>query len=422
MDEVTTTWNNLWREAKGPLVEAMKWKTVLLSEIKRDHSPNRWTGKQVTIPIFLSPQQGAGSIGEVSPLNSPMIHDDAQTRIISGIVSIAISFSTQVLLQAKGNENVWAEVMPTKMSRAEDAFGRVINEMMSGQGNALLAAVAGSTSASAATTQNINVGTSANFYQLYVGRIVNVLVQASGADATGLPTTTNVTGGTSWVPVKITDQNQTAGTITVQRVDGVAGNTTFATDTTMGVYIQGSYGTAIAGLQQAVATTGIFQNLNKSNVDAWRGTDASPAALTDPTLAVLDKAERTVIGRSGRSPDFYLGDPAVVDKYTQGLTVQARWAGEVGELKSGWTGVRYRDKLLVPDYDHPLSQLTGIQLEDMTIYTLQDGPDWDNNTGNVLQRFQARTLPVEAWLVWFLQLGFQACNALVKVGNLTRAS
>jgi len=211
VDEVTTTWNNLWREAKGPLVEAMKWKTVLLSEIKRDHSPNRWTGKQVTIPIFLSPQQGAGSIGEVSPLNSPMIHDDAQTRIISGIVSIAISFSTQVLLQAKGNENVWAEVMPTKMSRAEDAFGRVINEMMSGQGNALLAAVAGSTSASAATTQNINVGTSANFYQLYVGRIVNVLVQASGADATGLPTTTNVTGGTSWVPVKITDQNQTAG-------------------------------------------------------------------------------------------------------------------------------------------------------------------------------------------------------------------
>ena len=95
---------------------------------------------------------------------------------------------------------------------------------------------------------------------------------------------------------------------------------------------------------------------------------------------------------------------------------------EDGELKSGWTGVRYRDKLLVPDYDHPLSALTGIQLEDMTIYTLQDGPDWDDHTGNVLQRFQLRTLPVEAWLVWYLQLGFQSCNALVKVGNLTRAS
>jgi len=206
----------------------------------------------------------------------------------------------------------------------------------------------------------------------------------------------------------------------VKRLD--PGNTSFATATTDGIYIQGSWGTAIAGLQQAVATTGQFQSLDKSSVDAWRGTDASPAALTDPTLAVLDGAERKVIGRSGRSPDFYLGDPAVVDKYTQGLTVQARWAGEEGELKSGWTGVRYRNKLLVPDYDHPLSQLTGIQLEDMTIYTLQEGPDWDDYTGNVLQRFTQRTLPVEAWLVWYLQLGFQACNALVKVGNLTRAS
>jgi len=408
-DETTLTWVNLWREAKGPLVEAMKWKTVLLSEIKRDHSSSRWTGKNITIPIFLSPQQGVGSIAESGQINAPVVHDDAQTKITSGIVAVAISFTTQVLLQAKGNENVWAEVMPTKMSRAEDAFGRVINEMMSGTGNALLTAIAGSTAASGGATQNINVGTAANFYQLYVGRVIDVFVQANGTRGTG-----------NTMPVKITDQNIAGGTITVTNVDGSA--TSFANDTTMGIYIQGSYGTAIQGLQGAVATTGIFQSLNKSTTDAWRGTDASPAALTDPTLAVLDSAERKVIGRTGRSPDFYLGDPAVVDKYTQGLTVQARWAGEEGELKSGWTGVRYRNKLLVPDFDHPLSQLTGIQLEDMTIYTLQDGPDWDDYTGNVLQRFTQRTLPVEAWLVWYLQLGFQACNALVKVGNLTRAS
>jgi hypothetical protein len=411
-DETTTTWANLWREAKGPLVEAMKWKTVLLSEIKRDHSSRKWPGKQVTIPIFLSPQQGAGSMGETSQVNTPMIHDDAQTQIKSGIVSIAVSFSTQVLLQAKGDENVWAEVMPTKMSRAEDAFGRVINEMMSGAGNALLAPL-GVQAASGGATQLLNVGTGANFYQLYPGRIVDIFVQA-----TGLRT---VAGNT--MPVKITDYNQTNGTITVVNIDGSA--TSFATDATYGVYIQGSYGTAIQGLQPAVATTGLFQNLNKSTTDAWRGTDASPPGApttVDPGLGVFDAAERKVIGRSGRSPDFYLADPAVVDKFTQGLTVQARWAGEEGELKSGWTGVRYRNKLIVPDYDHPAKQATGIQLEDMTIYTLQEGPDWDDYTGNVLQRFQNRSLPVEAWLVWYLQLGFQACNALVKVGNLTPAT
>src|SRR5215471_3716355 len=411
-DELTTTWGNLMREAKGPLVEAMRWKTVLLSEVKRDHSQRRWTGKQVTIPIFTAPQQGAGGIieGNLTPLaatvNNPILADDVQAVINSGIFHIPVAFSTQVLQQAKGDENVWAEVMPTKMSRAEDAFGRVINEMMSGLGNGLLQAVSASTTASGGATQGVNVGTGANFYQLYVGRVVDILVVGTGVSPFGQL-------------VKITDQNITAGTITVVKLDGTA--TSIATDNTMGVYIQGSYNKAIQGLQQAVATTGTFETINKSNVDAWRGTDVTPATVTDPTLAILDGAERRVVQRSGRSPDFYLGDPAVVDKYTQGLTVQARWAGEAGELKSGWTGVRYRNKLLVPDFDQPASTLIGIQLEDMTIYTLMDGPDWDDHTGAILQRF-TRSLPVEAWLVWMLQFGFQACNGLVKIGNMTRAA
>jgi hypothetical protein len=120
---------------------------------------------------------------------------------------------------------------------------------------------------------------------------------------------------------------------------------------------------------------------------AWQGVDASPAVATDPGIAVFDTAERKVYQHSGRSPQFWLADPAVVDKYTQGLTVQARWAGEDGQLESGWTGVRYRNKLLVPDFDMPSNTAYGPQLEDMAIYTLDDGPDWDDHTGSVFQRF-----------------------------------
>ena len=397
------------REAKGPLVEALKWKTVLLSEVRRDSNARRWTGKQVTIPIFLAPQQGAGGISQTGTLNVPQIVDTEQAAITSGIVAIAVSFSTQVLNQAKGDENVWAEVMPTKMQRAEDAFGRIINEMMTGSGDALLSAASVATTASGGSTQTVNVGTAANFYQLYVGRIVSILNRSTGAAVAG-----------STGPVRIMDVNPATGIVTVQYPDGSA--TSFAVGTTDGIYIQGSFGQAIQGLMQAVATTGIFEGINKANVPAWRGTDASPGSATDPTLAVFDSAERKVYAASGRQPDFYLADPAVVDKYTQGLTVQARWAGEAGTLESGWTGVRYRNKLIVPDFDLPAKTAVGIQKSDAAIYTLDDGPDWDDHTGSVLQRFATRSLPVEAWLVWMLQFGFESCNGFVKIGNLNQAA
>jgi hypothetical protein len=396
------------REAKGPLVEALRWKTVLLSEIQRDSNPRRWNGKQITIPIFTAPQQGSGMItanssnqppGPPNPeggyINAPELASTVQANIKTGIAAVAVSFSTQAINQAKGDENVWAEVIPTKMSRAEEAFKRIINEQMCGTGDALLAAV---TAANAAAVQT--VGTTANFYQLYAGRVVTVCKRSDGTSAT------NAT---------IVDYDEVAGTVTL--------SATIATDNTYGIYIEGSYGNAIAGIGAATATSGLFQGVNKTNVPAWRGTDVSPGSATDPTLAQLDKAERKAAQKSGRQPDFYIGDPAVIDKFTQGLTVQARWAGDEGQLATGWTGVRYRNKVLVPEFDMPPGVLYGISKEDVAIYTLDDGPDWDDITGSVFQRPQTtRLLTVEAWLVWMLQLGFQACNSFVKLGNMNQAT
>lgn len=408
------------REAKGPLQEALKYKTVLLSEVKRDKNARRWHGKQVTIPIFTTVQQGGGGISQSGTVNDTIPVDVEQAAITSAIVALPISFTTQVLKQSQGDENVWAEVLPTKMQRAEDAFGRVINEMMTGfgttaqGGTALLAAVGTNVGASGGATQTINVGLTANLYQLYVGRVIDVRTRTTGAYVSGVTQ-----------PVTIQSIDRTTGILTVKFIDN--SNTSFATaSATDGLYIQGTYRSgelnALLGLGQAAATTGTFEGINKANVDAWQGIDSSPAAATDPSIAIFDRAERDVMGRAGKLPDFYLADPAVIDKYTQGLTVQARWAGEEGTLASGWTGVRYRNKLLVPDYDMKLSTAIGVPLEDMAIYTLDDGPDWDEMTGSMFQRFGTRSLPVESWLVWMLQFGFHACNGIVQIGNLNRAS
>jgi len=437
--ETSTTWANLLREMKGPLVEALRWKTVLLSEVKRDGNARRWAGKQITIPIILAPQQGTGTIGgqmlagigqtappsEIGTLNLPHNIDDTQANIKTAIVTHAVSFSTQVIQQAKVDDTSWAQVLPTKMRMAEDAIGRFMNEEMCGGGPSA-GDVGKLTDIASGTTGTlvITVPATANFYQLYPGRIVDIRTKATGV---------LTTGGASR---KIASVNRTTGAITFSSAGfGGDSGSSITFSTSEGIYVEGggywnagganqaqpsnNYG--LQGLGSAVATTGIFEGIDKSSVSQWQGTDASPGVATDPGLSTFDRAERLAAINSGTPPDFYLCDPAVIDKFSQGLTTSARWAGDAGTLETGWTGVRYRNKLLVPEFDMPASTAYGISREDCALYTLDAGPDWDNQTGSMFQRFAARTLPVEAWLVWMVQFGFTRCNSFVKVGNLNQA-
>lgn len=421
-DETTTSWADLLREAKGPLIEALRWKTVLLSEVRRDKNPIRWHGKHVTIPIFLAPEQGSHGITETGTVAVPLTVDTEQARILSATLAHPISFSPQVMRQADGSENSWAQVLPTKMRRAEDAFGRMTNEQMVGGGKdstdtstALLGVI---TDTANSLTITVSAATF-NKYQLYPNRVVDIVNRTTGSPVTG-GNRRKIASVNSTTRVVTFDTNAVAS-------DGDSGNINHAA--TDGIYIDSSVRNVagaltsdlMQGIGQAVATTGVFENINKANVPQWQGTDASPAAATDPTISVFDKAEREVMTFAGALPSFYLADPAVVDKYTQGLTVQARWAGEAGQLESGWSGVRYRDRLLIPEYDMPASTVFGVQLDDCAFYSLDDGPDWDDSTGDIMQRF-SRSLPVEAWLVWMNQFGFHRCNSFVKIGNLNQAS
>lgn len=402
-DETTGTFVDLLREYRGPLVENLRWKTVLMSELERDTSPENWHGKQVTVPLILAPHQGFGMITETSQVAAAQVIETEQAVITSAIAEFSVSFSTKLIEASRNTSDTsWAKAVPLKMRMAEETFSRNLNEQMCGSGDGKIATL----TANSAASTTVTVGTSANFYQLYPGRRIDFRVIATGADiASG--------NGTSR---KVVTTSPSAGTLVIDQA-------ITASQTVDAIYIENSYGNAIAGIGAATATTGTFQGINKATVQGWQGIDASPAAATDLSLAVLDKAERDYLTRAGvyGGPDFYIGDPAVIDKYQQTLTVQARWDGTEGTLETGWTGVKYRNKLLIWEPDMPASTLYGITKEDIKIYTLDDGPDWDDKTGDILQRF-TRALPVEAWLVWMLQLGFHRCITQVKIGNLNRAT
>ena len=413
-DETATTWANFLREQRGPLVEVLRWATVLFTRVQRDMDPTKWDGSQVRVPLILNPLQGTSGITETGALTATRTVESTKALVDSAIITIPISFSTKVMNQSRtGGGNSWAEVIPTKMRLARDAFERTINEMMMGGGDALLAAITSGTGASGGPTQNVVVGAAANFYELYLGRVVDVKHRTTGAVlAAG---------------VKITAVVEATGTITLVNYDG--SSTSFATATTDGLFIEGTtrapsgsiISDAMAGLGQITSSSGTFEGVSRSTFPQWQGTDASPAASTDLVMSILDKAERLARRKSGVAPSFYIGDPAVIDKYQQGLSVQAEWAGDSDVLESGFSGVKYRGKVLMHEYDAPASTLYGVYTPDLKIYTLDDGPDWDEKDGAMFKRF-ARTLPLEAWLVWMLQFAAHRCNSQVKIGNLVQAS
>lgn len=392
-DETVASWQDLLRQFRGPLVEALRWSTPALAEVKRNHNPRRWQGYQVVIPVITAPMQGTGALsGELGVVNEASNIATEQATLDSAIIATPIAFSTKLMAASRAGDESWAEAVPTKMRMAEDAFSRSLNEQILGDGTALLAEITGSSS-----DTTIPVAATANWHQLYPGRKVQVVTRSTGVIK---------------ATVTITDINLT-DTVTVDAAVSVTSSD--------GFYLEGSWGNALQGIQSAVATTGTFQGINKANVWAWRGIDCSPAAAADLNLVILDAAERKTRRLSGSPPDWYLGDGAVIDKFVQNMTLQARWNGETAMLKSGWEGVKYRNKALVFDDDAKTGELYGISNEDWCLYALDNGPDWDEFTGSMFQRFASRTLPLEAWLTWMVQLGWHRCNSFSKIGSLNPA-
>jgi hypothetical protein len=394
-DESVATLTNLLRDARGPLVEALRWSTPFISEVERESDEVHFDGEKVKVPIIMSPARGTGFGTETGILNQSRTLKHDKVTIDTGIVHHTVGFTSKAVLAAsKVGDTGWIDVVPKSMSMAEEAVKRAMNEAFLGNGDALLAAfTAGATSATH------TVGTDANFNYLWYGRIVDVLNRTTGATVS--------------LGREIIDFDETAGTVTF--------DTSITVTTSDGIYLEGSFGNAPAGMGQATAATGTFQTLSKTSTPPWRGVDATPASAQDLTISLLDKAERMAHQRSGSSPTFYIGDPSVIDRFTQGMTVQAHWDGTMGTLKTGWKGVQYLDRLFIKDFDVPARTLFGPHMPDIRLYSRDDGPDWDEKDGSMFKRF-ARALPYEAWLVWHVQLGFHRCNSQVKIGLLNRAA
>jgi hypothetical protein len=378
-----------------PLQEQFSKRTVLQDELKRNTRRTNFTGLQVRVPLLFAPKQGTAGIAETGTLPVARQLDDRAAYVRMARVTHPIELSEDLIRAVSAKDFVYAgDALKLHMDQAEIAMSRVENEMLLGAGDGLIAAITGVN-----TGAVVPVGTTANFYQLYVGRIVDILVRSNG--------------GTVSLARQIVAQDRAAGTITL--------DTTVVTSNLHGVYIEGTYGNAVQGIGQVFGNTGTFQGIDRATTPGWRGVDASPGSASDLSMVILDSATRRVMESAGRSPDFWVGDPAVIDKFGHALIAQFRWQPKITRLQTGWEGIDYRGAPLIPENDAPAGVLYGVNKKAITLYGYGQGPEWDDRTGSKFQRF-SRSLPSEAWLVDFLQMGVHQPNALIRVTNLNRAA
>ena len=222
-DELTTTLTNMLWEMQGLFRRNYPTRAVLLSELEgvrrgdgemvyndrgritkgSSRGRSRFSGKWVRIPLELSPIQGTGSIAEGGTVNTAHIENTTEAHVLMARLVHPLSISLDAVYASKsnfansGDAAEAADAAAFRMQGAERIMPRVLNEMLHGNGDGLLAAfTAGATSA----TQT--VGTAANFYQLYVGRIVDLLTRSNG---------TPVASGAGRT---ISSTNPAAGTVT----------------------------------------------------------------------------------------------------------------------------------------------------------------------------------------------------------------
>lgn len=221
--DTLTSLSNFMNDMIAPLQEAFSKRTVILDEVKRNTSRSNFVGRQVRVPILAAPKQGTGAHAETGGPNTARQLVPKAAFITMARVDHPIEVSLDLINAAKGNQWVVAgNALKLEMDQAETALARVENELLWGDGTGLIAAV----TAAGTTTTTVTVGTSANFYKLYAGRVGDVLNRSTGA---------TVSLGRT-----ITSTNPSAGTITL--------DTAISTATTDGFYLEGSFGTTPQGL------------------------------------------------------------------------------------------------------------------------------------------------------------------------------
>lgn len=368
-------------------------------------------GSQFRFPLMLAGMQAGGAVSESGTWNVPIpIDTNKATGNLKRILQ-PLAVSIDVERDSKDGDTSAMSIVENYVGEAYKAVARIENDMLHGNGDALLANVA---SATGSGTLVVDVGTGANFDQLTPGRVVDILTRSNGANpGNGLRR-------------KIASVSRSGGTVTFdtaqQASDGNSGNITFSANE--GIYIPGSYGSAnaIQGLGQAVATTGTFEGINKATVAQWQGVDATPSSAQPLSDTLLDDAVYRLRGNGVGASDFGIAHPKTVDLYKASKLSQVRLDPKEVVVPSGFAGIEYqgadRPFPILKDLAAPRGRCRLVLKKAVKLYGDEKGPAFLDDDGS-MWRFFSRQLVKEADLLDRVEFAVMDCAKLATIGNAT---
>ena len=406
-DHVVATLDDLFYELRAPLQKNFRKQHVLSAEIERRMPRALMTGDEVRVPIVLNSLQGGGNPGESGTINVPQTLNT--TKALATVKNVVQPFSFSLDVEEQSVDNAAAEALGLLVSEARNAMAEIVNDQYNATG-ALLVTITGGTSPG--LTVNVSA-TATQWDRLYPGRIVDVLTRSNGANpGNGLRR-------------RIDSFSESSGTITFATAqtasDGNSGNITFTANE--GIYIAGTYGNAISSLHEMAAMTGTFEGINKATVIGWQGIDgrAGDTVVKPLDNVMLDGGIRRGRRNGAFAWTFGIGDPSVIDAYKQGFYDMARYDLPEKTLKSGFTGVSYKNITLIPEDRFERGQLIIVPGDDLKVYGKTGGPEFVKDDGSWIRRF-SRALPREVWLRDKQNFVALRCNRLVKFANLQGAA
>lgn len=374
-----------------------------------------FSGQQVRFPLQLAEIPSGGWIAEGSTWNAaaPIDTNQATATLVEFVQPVVLSIALKRDAQNGSTAAMNSVEMYTRSAFRQAAYHE--NMALHSDGTGQIVTITNGDSDGLVAS----VGTSAPWDLLQPGRVVDVLATTDGSDPG------------QGKRRKIASVSKGSGTVTFSTTsvasDGGSGNITLSTNG-KAIYISGSYGTSaslktMAGLGNAVATSGTFEGINKASVAQWQGiTSALSATLSDSAMADIDYKQRA---NGGGGFDFGIAHPKVIDPWIQSKLSMVRLDMDTVQLKSGFKGVAFtggsKPFPMIKDIYAPRSKARYVVKDALQLYGDAVGPEFIEDDGAMWRLFNRATV-TEADLLDRVQLAVKKCNVIAEHTSVTEAA
>lgn len=372
----------------GPLREQVNYDVVLLDLLDKDQ--DSVVGKNFTIPLHVGGNEGFAAVAEGGTLPTAGAQQYKETIVPMRYVYSTIEITGPTIKAAKTDAGAFVRAIDSEMKGAAKDFKRQLNRMFWNDGSGVLSVCGttdNSTTVVVSTTKYIRPGMTVDILKTSDG---SAITSGSGVKVLTVPNSTTFTVGTA---------------VTTSNIHSV--------------YISGSRGIEVMGLNGICSTTTTVQGLAPGTYAWWKANvlDNSGTARSITEVLMQQAMDTTETSSDGMAKAI-ITSFGVRRAYQNLLTTNRQYFNTM-DLKGGKKALDYNGLPLIADKDAPTGKLFFLDTDFLKIYQLSD-IDWMSEDGAILSRVAGKDA-YGATLYRYLELGCSSRAAQTVLSDITES-